>query len=125
MIIAKWSPFLPSPLPPLPSPLPPLTPSSPPPSSPHPFLPSPPPSSPHPLIPPLPLCYKGSMLVRAIEFSLHVIMKLLHTVAYNCYIVPANLPAPDVTPVRSDALSLLIYEPLEPNGQIIMYTIIL
>lgn len=44
---------------------------------------------------------------------------------YMHHTVPSGLPAPDVNPVASDTLSLLIYEPLEPNGRIILYNIIM
>lgn len=39
--------------------------------------------------------------------------------------VPVDLPAPEVEAVRSDALSVTIFEPLQPNGQIILYNVIL
>ena len=39
--------------------------------------------------------------------------------------VPLGLPAPEVEAVASDVLSVLTFEPQQPNGQIILYNIIL
>ncbi len=39
--------------------------------------------------------------------------------------VPANLTAPVVVPIRSDALQVSVREPLLPNGVIILYNLFL
>lgn len=40
-------------------------------------------------------------------------------------LVPVGLPAPELEAVRSDAISVQIFEPLQPNGEIVLYNIIL